>query len=82
MFRALAITPLKSRAQQWDEVVRVNQEYTLAGLEAITDARGTRSSVFRFMYMSGDGAPRDQSKKPAYMGDYLLMRVWAFGSPA
>ena len=66
---------MKSRAQQWDAVVRVNKEYTLAGLQAIGEARGTRSSVFRFMYMSGDGVPRDQSKKPAVMGDYMLMRV-------
>jgi hypothetical protein len=73
--RALAITPLKSRAQKWDEVVRVNQEYPLVGLKAIAEARGSRSSVFRFMYMSGESAPRDSSKKPAVMGDYLLMRV-------
>jgi hypothetical protein len=73
--RALAITPLRSRAQKWEEVVRVNQEYPLVGFKAIAEARGSRSSPFRFMYMSGEGIPRDLSKKPKYMADYLLMRV-------
>ena len=73
--RALAITPLKSRAQKWDDVVQVNQEYPLVALRAIAEARGSRSSAFRFMYVSGEGASRDPSKKPAYMCEYLLMRV-------
>jgi hypothetical protein len=72
--RAMAITPLKSRNHPWDEVVRVCQEYTLSGLKAIVEARGSRGSPFRFLYVSGDGTPRD-GKKPSYMGDYLLMRV-------
>jgi hypothetical protein len=73
--RTLAITPTKSLAHKWDEVVRVNQEYPLVGLKAIAEARGSRSSAIRFMYMSGEAAPRDLSKKPAIMGDYVLMRV-------
>jgi len=74
-YRTLAITPLKSLSHKWDEVVRVCQEYPLYGLKAMAEARGSRTKPFRFMYMSGDGAPRDMSKKPVVLRDYLLMRV-------
>lgn len=30
---------------------------------------------FRFLYMSGANAERDQTKKPWLLGDYSLMRV-------
>lgn len=73
--RTLAITPTKSRFQQWDEVQRVNRDYTLAGLQAIAEARRSRNSSFRFLYMSGLTVPRDMSKKPMVHGDYLLLRV-------
>lgn len=41
----------------------------------MADARGSRTSTFRFMYMSGPGISRDSTKKPLYMGDYMVMRV-------
>lgn len=55
--------------------MRVCKGYTLAGLDAMAEARGSRTSPFRFLYMSGAGINRDSSKKPFYMGDYMLMRV-------
>jgi len=74
-YRTLAITPLKALSHKWDEVVRVCQEYPLYGLKAMAEARGSRSKTFRIMYMSGEGTPRDMSKKPVLLRDYLLMRV-------
>ncbi|EXJ53443.1 uncharacterized protein A1O5_13311 [Cladophialophora psammophila CBS 110553] len=72
----LAITPGKSTGIPWDEVYRVCHEYTMAGLEAIFEARGsgTKSTPFRFLYMSGMAAERDQTKTPTFMPKYCLMR--------
>ncbi|OAP56501.1 hypothetical protein AYL99_09680 [Fonsecaea erecta] len=72
----LAITPSKSKSKPWDEVYRVCHEYTLVGLEAICEARSSasRSTPFRFLYMSGMAAERDQTKPPMFMPKYCLMR--------
>ncbi|KIX99664.1 uncharacterized protein Z520_04299 [Fonsecaea multimorphosa CBS 102226] len=72
----LAITPSKSKTVPWDEVYRVCHEYTMAGLEAMFEARSSasRSTPFRFLYMSGVAAERDQTKQPTFMPKYCLMR--------
>lgn len=72
------MTPRKARAQKWDEVVRVCKDYLTAGLDAIVEARGERKQVFRFMYMSGDGCPREENAKTWILGlgDYMRLRVW------
>ncbi|KIH87670.1 hypothetical protein SPBR_05245 [Sporothrix brasiliensis 5110] len=72
----VAITPSKSSAYPFDEVRRVCQTSTLAGLRAIYAARGgsTKTSPFRFMYMSGIAAERDQTKTPSFKPEYTLMR--------
>lgn len=60
----------------WAEVKRVCHDYTIAGLEAIFEGRGTdKSTPLRFLYMSGVAAERDQSKTPTFMAKYSLMRV-------
>jgi len=79
MTRTVAITPTKSRGFEFDEVRRVCQEHTLAGLQAMLEARGEGGNQkmpqpFRFMYMSGTAAERDQSKTPSFMPEYTLMR--------
>ena len=74
----MAITPSKSRGLDSGEVRRVCQDYTLAGLQAMFEAHGEGGSgvtPFRFMYMSGTAAERDQNKTPSFMPRYSLMRV-------
>lgn len=71
--RTVAITPGKSKTYPWEEVKRVCQDSTLAGIKAMHDAGPNKP--FRFMYVSGIGAERDQSKKPRWMAQYALMRV-------
>ena len=69
----IAITPRKSESYRWEEVVRVCQTSTMNGLRAIHDA-GT-AKPFRFIYMSGVAAERDQTKTPSFKAKYSLMRV-------
>ncbi|KAK7033363.1 putative nucleoside-diphosphate-sugar epimerase [Favolaschia claudopus] len=69
----VAITPAKSKAFPFEEVTRVCQTSTLAGLNAMHDAG--IAQPFRFLYMSGTGAPRSPSdKQPFYMPEYSRMR--------
>ena len=66
----------------FDQVRRVCHDYALAGLDAIFAAHSDGgSSPFRFIYMSGTAAERDQSKKPSWMPEYCLMRVSVSASP-
>jgi hypothetical protein len=57
----------------FQDVVRVCQTSTRAGLKAIHESNGAKP--FRFLYMSGASVPRDQAEKPKMLADYLLMRV-------
>ncbi|KAH8678206.1 hypothetical protein BX600DRAFT_451685 [Xylariales sp. PMI_506] len=68
----VAITPSKSKAYQFSEVKRVCQESTILGLKAMQEAEPGKP--FRFLYVSGVAAERDQTKKPMLMGEYSLMR--------
>ncbi|MCJ1399425.1 hypothetical protein MMC11_002627 [Xylographa trunciseda] len=74
----VAITPIKSRGIDFEEIRRVCYEYTLAGLQAMfkahNDGESKGRSPFHFLYMSGAGAERDQSKTPRFMAQYDLMR--------
>lgn len=79
--RLIAVTPSKSRTIPWDEVRRICLDYTMTGLETISQLpRDPASKPLRFVYTSGANAERDQSKKPWVLGDYCLMRV-GFPSP-
>lgn len=69
----VAITPSKSTNYPFEEVKRICQTGTLAGLRAIHEA-GSRKP-FRFLYMSGIAAERDQTKTPKFKPEYSLMRV-------
>ncbi|KAK1753748.1 succinate-semialdehyde dehydrogenase [Echria macrotheca] len=70
----VSITPTKAHLpfQPWDEVQRVCQKCTLAGFRAMVESSPARP--FRFLYMSGDKAERDQTKKPVVYPAYLLLR--------
>ncbi|KAK4693336.1 hypothetical protein P7C71_g4045, partial [Lecanoromycetidae sp. Uapishka_2] len=73
----VAITPRKSRGIDFKEVRRVCQDATLAGLQAMFEARskaGNNAKPLRFMYVSGSATERDQNKTPRYMPQYCLMR--------
>jgi hypothetical protein len=75
----VAVTPSKSKSLEFAQVKRICQDYTLVGLKAMVEAReksGTASNKpFRFMYVSGSAAERDQTKTPGWMAEYSLMRV-------
>ncbi|KAF7374665.1 Succinate-semialdehyde dehydrogenase [Mycena sanguinolenta] len=68
----VAITPSKSKDFTFDEVKRVCYTSTLVGLNVLRGAGVGRP--FRFIYMSGIAAERDQSKTPPFMPEYCLMR--------
>ncbi|RYP16372.1 hypothetical protein DL765_005152 [Monosporascus sp. GIB2] len=68
----VGITPTKSRGYDWEVVKRVCHTSTLAGLAAMYEAGPAKP--FRFLYMSGSAAERDQTKKPRFMPQYLLLR--------
>ncbi|TGO48600.1 hypothetical protein BOTNAR_0467g00120 [Botryotinia narcissicola] len=71
----IAITPSKMKDSTLDEARKICVEYTVNGLETITQLpRGKGAEPFRFIYVSGHKSERDQSKQPWVMGDYLLMR--------
>lgn len=63
----------------FEAVRRVCQEYTMSGLKALFKAHDYAhdedAPPFRYLYMSGAGTERDQTKKPSWMPEYCLMRV-------
>lgn len=72
----MAVTPTKSKAMTWDDVKRICLEYTVTGLNVLTDLpRGPGQKPLRFIYTSGSAATRDPAKKPFLLGDYAVMRV-------
>ncbi|KAI0435879.1 NAD(P)-binding protein [Xylaria telfairii] len=68
----VAITPSKSKTYDFEEVKRICHTSTIAGLRSMHEA-GT-ATPFRFLYMSGAAAERDQNKTPKLMAQYCLMR--------
>ncbi|KAI5865420.1 NAD(P)-binding protein [Durotheca rogersii] len=68
----VGVTPDKALRSDWKEVERVCRDCTIAGMNAMYDAGPSRP--FRFLYVSGEAAERDQTKKPAFLSRYLLMR--------
>jgi uncharacterized protein YbjT (DUF2867 family) len=69
----VSITPTKSKMYGFEEVTRVCRDSTVAGFEAIVAAGP--SKPFRFLYMSGPNAQRDQTNPPWVYADYALLRV-------
>ncbi|KAH8911605.1 hypothetical protein BR93DRAFT_975569 [Coniochaeta sp. PMI_546] len=68
----VAITPSKSRAFDFKDVVQVCQTGPLAAIEAMYESGVVKP--FRFLYMSGIGAERDRTKTPRFMPEYSWMR--------
>lgn len=73
--RTVAVLPGKAITMPWEDFRKICHDYTLLGLQTMVEARGESKAPFRFMYMSGAAAQRDQSKKPRIMPQYLLLRV-------
>ncbi|KIM96698.1 hypothetical protein OIDMADRAFT_131398 [Oidiodendron maius Zn] len=71
----VAITPTKSKGMDFKEVKRVCQDCPVTGLRTMHEAGA--NVPFRFIYMSGSAAERDPTKTPAFLPEYLLMRVSA-----
>ncbi|KAI1139869.1 putative nucleoside-diphosphate-sugar epimerase, partial [Hypoxylon sp. FL0543] len=68
----VAITPTRSKTYDFEEVKRVCQTSTLAGLKAMHESG--LSTPFRFMYMSGAASERDPAKTPRFHPEYSRMR--------
>ncbi|PQE27689.1 nucleoside-diphosphate-sugar epimerase protein [Rutstroemia sp. NJR-2017a BBW] len=74
-FRLIAITPSQLNTMSPEEARKICFDYTVSGLKTITKLpRNTATKPFRFLYVSGANAERDQTKKPWLIGDYCLMR--------
>lgn len=70
--RLVAVTPSKSKEMPFDQVRKICYDNMVTGMETISPIA---SRPFRFIYVSGSNAERDQTKKPWILGDYSLMRV-------
>ena len=61
-----------------DTARRVSIEYTLAAARAFGQASAAENGVakkFRFVYLSGSGSERNQTKPLWFMQDYRRIRV-------
>ncbi|KAK4159987.1 hypothetical protein QBC43DRAFT_326209 [Cladorrhinum sp. PSN259] len=67
----IAVTPSQLKTVPWETTVKVCRDYAVNGIKNLSTVA---SSPFRFIYISGDNAERDQTKKPLLLGDYCLMR--------
>lgn len=67
----LAVTPTKSKDNDFDEVTKVCYDYTINGLETLFSVA---NKPFRFVYTSGVTVERDQTKVLPFLHDYRLMR--------
>ncbi|CAK5267510.1 unnamed protein product [Mycena citricolor] len=69
----VGLTPRKYAAVSPEEAKRISHASTLAGLQAI--AESAPAEPFRFCYMSGAGAVRDQTAKlEGELAEFRLMR--------
>ncbi|XXG97485.1 hypothetical protein Hte_003788 [Hypoxylon texense] len=68
----VAITPSKSNMYNFEEVKRVCQTCTIAGFKAMHQSG--LSKPFRFLYTSGAGCERDQTKTLRYQPQYMRLR--------
>lgn len=60
------------------EVTKICSDYTTNGLDNMT---AVTKDPFRFVYISGVAAERDQTKSLALFADYRLMRVSSLPFP-
>ena len=65
----------KASAPDNDTARRVSVDYTLAAAKAFTPEDSNGGGTFRFVYLSGAAAERDQTKPLWFMQDYRRIRV-------
>ncbi|KFY31549.1 hypothetical protein V493_01006 [Pseudogymnoascus sp. VKM F-4281 (FW-2241)] len=71
----IAVLPSKAKTMPWDEVRKICVDYTVKGIETITQLHhDSPNRPVRFIYTSGAYAQRDQTQKPWILGDYMLLR--------
>ncbi|KAK8062663.1 NAD(P)-binding protein [Apiospora hydei] len=70
----VAVTPGRLGRFDFAEVKRVCQDCTVAGLKAVSEVSSVSAKPATFIYMSAEGTPEDLTKKPFFLGDYLIMR--------
>ncbi|KAH6658498.1 hypothetical protein BKA67DRAFT_656687 [Truncatella angustata] len=68
----IAVTPARTGGVSFEEIKQVCQDYPLIGLRTMRDSGVNRP--FRFIYLSGSAAPRDSTKPPPFLSEYLVMR--------
>ncbi|KAI2602648.1 putative nucleoside-diphosphate-sugar epimerase [Hypoxylon sp. NC1633] len=68
----VAVTLSKARGYEFEEVKRICQDWTLEGLKVMHES--AVSKPFRFLYMSGAAAERDQTKPVQFRAEYSHMR--------
>jgi len=74
--RLIAVTPSKLKSMTWEEARKICFDYTVTGLETISQLPRNNATgrPLRFIYTSGAKTVRDPSQKPWILGDYSLMR--------
>jgi hypothetical protein len=70
--RSLAVTPSQSRSMDFAQVTTICHDYTINGIQNMIKAA---NKPFRFVYVSGILAERDQSKILPSLGEYRHLRV-------
>ncbi|KAI0205741.1 NAD(P)-binding protein [Astrocystis sublimbata] len=68
----VAIMPWNQKTYDFEELKRVCHTSAIAGLRAMHESGP--ATPFRFLYMSGIAAERDQSLTPKFYPEYCLMR--------
>ncbi|KAH6649263.1 hypothetical protein F5144DRAFT_2248 [Chaetomium tenue] len=71
----IAITPSQLKTTPWEHTVKVCRDFAIRGVETMAQLpRSGGKNPFRFIYVSGNNAERDQTKRPMILGDYCLLR--------
>ncbi len=75
--RTIAITPGQLKSTPWEQTVKICRDYAIRGIETISQLPrgGDGKGPLRFVYISGNNAERDPTKKPLLLGDYCILRV-------
>ncbi|KAI0020379.1 NAD(P)-binding protein [Xylariomycetidae sp. FL0641] len=68
----VGVVPSQAIAMSSEELKRICQTNTIAAFKTMIEAGPAKP--FRFLYMGGYFAERDQTKTPVVMPEYLLMR--------
>ncbi|KAF4628527.1 hypothetical protein G7Y89_g9630 [Cudoniella acicularis] len=71
--RLIAVTPSNLNTMPYEDVCKICQGYPVYGIETVAPL-ASKAKSFRFIYVSGAKAERDQTKKAWVLREYGLMR--------